>query len=71
MSNKWFQENKDKFFKKYSDKELIEDIENYKYKNGNLGKIFRHFLMKLCIKLLAAKGVQLTLLIMQKPLMIL
>lgn len=56
MSNKWFQENKDKFFKKYSDKELIEDIENYKYKNGNLGKIFRHFFDEVMYKAVGNKG---------------
>lgn len=32
MSNKWFKENKDEFFKKYSDEVLIDEIE--KFQNG-------------------------------------
>lgn len=36
-------DNYDKIFKKYSDEELIKDINNYLYKNGNLSKVLNHF----------------------------
>ena len=56
MSNKWFQENKDKFFKKYSDKEILKDIEQYKFGNSNLSLTFRHFFDEVMYKAVGAHG---------------
>lgn len=56
MSNKWFQENKDKFFKKYSDKEILKDIEQYKFGNSNLSLTFRHFFEEVMYKAVGAYG---------------
>lgn len=39
----YLEQHKNDIFKKYTDKELIKDINNYKYKNGKLTKTLNHF----------------------------
>ena len=39
----WFEKNKNKFFKKYTEEELCKDIEDYLYGNGKLLKFLAHF----------------------------
>lgn len=42
--SKWFNENKDLFFKKYKDSEILQDVQNFRDGQSKLSLTIRHFL---------------------------
>ena len=52
----WFDKHKNKFFPKYSDEELIKDIQEYMYGKGRLYIYFRHFFEEVIYKAVGYKG---------------
>ena len=52
----WFEENKDKYFRKYSDEELVQDIERFIHGKGQLSKVLEHFFSESIHKSITSKG---------------
>lgn len=52
----WFDNNKERFFKKYTDEELCKDIQCYLYGNGKLLKFLSHFFDECLYKCVGYKG---------------
>ena len=52
----WFDNNKERFFKKYTDEELCKDIQDYLYGNGKLLKFLSHFFDECLYKCVGYKG---------------
>lgn len=52
----WFDNNKERFFKKYTDDELCKDIQDYLYGNGKLLKFLSHFFDECLYKCVGYKG---------------
>ena len=52
----WLDTHRDEFFQKYSDEEIIKDIQEYMYGKGRLHLYFRHFYEEVVYKSVGAKG---------------
>ena len=54
--NTYLEEHRDEIFKKYSDEELIKDVENYKHGKGKLNKVLNHFFEECIFNCVAVRG---------------
>ena len=52
----YLEEHREDIFKKYTNEELLKDIENYKYKNGKLTKTLNHFFEECMYNCVGSKG---------------
>lgn len=52
----YLEEHRNEIFKKYSDEELLKDIENYKHGKGKLNKVLNHFFEECIFDCVAPRG---------------
>lgn len=52
----YLEEHRSEIFKKYTNKELIKDIESYKNNNGRLSKVLNHFFEECMYNCIGSKG---------------
>lgn len=56
QNNTYLEEHRNELFKKYTDKELLKDIDNYRHGKGKLNKLLNHFFEECIYDCVAARG---------------